>query len=177
MDSQISVPDLVPDFDFFSTVTREEFEKECGDLLARAVAPVQQALRSANVAPEQIDFVEVIGGGSRVPSIHSAIAKFLNREDVDRHLNGDEAAVFGASFFAATQSTSFRVKNDILLKDATAYGISEPSLSPAPSLYLSLFPLYLCMCVCVCVSVCLSVCLLASSRFTLFFKTRHPINF
>lgn len=123
LDSQISLPDLVPDYDFFSSITREEFEKECADLLSRAVLPVQKALESANLTPQDIDFVEVIGGGSRVPSIHAAIAKYMGREDVDRHLNGDEAAVFGAAFYAATQSTSFRVKNDILLKDATAYGI------------------------------------------------------
>lgn len=134
MDSQISLPDLVPDYDFSSTVSREEFEKEAADLLSRAVVPVKEALTSAGLTPQDIDFVEVIGGGSRVPSIHSAIAKYLGREDVDRHLNGDEAAVFGAAFYAATQSTSFRVKSDILLKDATAYGVGLLSISLSFSL-------------------------------------------
>ena len=47
----------------------------------------------------------------------------MDHETVGRHLNGDEAAVFGAAFYAATQSTSFRVKSDIRLKDATAYAV------------------------------------------------------
>ena len=58
----------------------------------------------------------------RIPEIIKRIGNALNR-DVGRHLNGDEAAVFGAAFYAATQSTSFRVKSDIRLKDATAYGV------------------------------------------------------
>ena len=120
----VSVQDLVPDFDFASKITRTEFEEICEDLLKRVTPAAEQALAAAGLTPADIDFVEIIGGGTRVPSVQRRLADLFEREDLDRHLNGDEAAAFGAAFLAATQSTSFQVKTLFRVKDSTPFGVN-----------------------------------------------------
>jgi len=46
----LSIENLTPSDDFFHTITRSEFETLCADLLERSYAPVEQALRQANIS-------------------------------------------------------------------------------------------------------------------------------
>lgn len=55
--------------------------------------------------------------------IQNAVKEFLGREDLDRHVNGDEGAAIGAAFFAAGLSASFRVK-EVRLRDITHYPVN-----------------------------------------------------
>ena len=63
-----------------------------------------------------IDAIELIGGGVRVPKIQEILKSYVGNKDIGAHLNGDEAMALGASFIAANCSPSFRVR-DIRLND------------------------------------------------------------
>ena len=39
--------------------------------------------------------MKVIGGGIRVPSVQEKLRQALGGRELDKHLNGDEAAVYG----------------------------------------------------------------------------------
>mmetsp|Transcript_21383 Transcript_21383/g.60214 ORF Transcript_21383/g.60214 Transcript_21383/m.60214 type:complete len:599 (+) Transcript_21383:3-1799(+) len=119
----MSIQDLVPDYDYSGSITRAEFEELSAPLLARVVAPAQRALLNAELTAEDLHFVETIGGGVRVPAVRRNLARELGREELDRHLNGDEAAALGAAFLAATKSPSFKVKTSFRSKDCTGYDV------------------------------------------------------
>ena len=105
----ITIQSLYQDKDFKSMVTREEFEKMCEDLFARVLQPVTDALTMANLTVDEIDQVEIIGGGVRVPKIRVMLKEFFKVKELGVHLNGDEAVVLGAAFRAANISKAFRV--------------------------------------------------------------------
>lgn len=63
--------------------------------------------------------------------------KYLNKEVLDRHMNGDESAVFGATFFGASLSGRYRASK-IKLKDIVHRNVSGViTTSDAPQLEAS----------------------------------------
>jgi hypoxia up-regulated 1 len=51
------------------------------------------------------------------------LSEVLGGRQLDRHLDSDEAAVLGASLFAANLSTSFRLKK-FGITDGAMYGVA-----------------------------------------------------
>ncbi len=52
-----------------TTIQRTEFEEASEKLLARVVKPVEDVLSKAGVSIEEIDMIELLGGGIRVPKV------------------------------------------------------------------------------------------------------------
>ena len=50
------------------TITRPQFEMMTGDLLARTIQPVQNALRDAGLSASQLGKVLLVGGSTRMPA-------------------------------------------------------------------------------------------------------------
>lgn len=93
---------------------REELEEAGKPFFAKVAAPVHEALKKAGLTIEDIDLVELVGGGVRVPKITEILEEALNRKDLGVHLNGDEAMCFGSAFIASNSSSSFKVKQMFL---------------------------------------------------------------
>ena len=114
----VGIPSLHDDIDFSMTLTRPELEQAAAEVLDVATQPIIDALDAANMTVDDIDGVEIIGGGVRVPRVQAVLKEFLaerrtNKSDVPElsvHLNGDEAVALGAAFHGANVSTSFRVR-------------------------------------------------------------------
>lgn len=94
-------------------------------------------LALSNVTVGEIDLIEMVGGGMRVPRfqvccdslyyipfdvLQEVVKEHYNRDSLDFHLNSDEGAVFGAAFYAASMSSMHRVK-DIRLRDTTPWRV------------------------------------------------------
>merc|ERR1711871_218013 len=118
-----SIEGVIDEYNFKMPVKRKDFEDGCAALFERAVAPVKRLLADAGLEPKDINAVEVFGGPVRIPKIQTELAAVFGREDVDKHINGDEGAVVGAAFFAANQSTAFRVRQ-LGVVDVLPYGIT-----------------------------------------------------
>ncbi|EFJ52505.1 heat shock protein Hsp70G [Volvox carteri f. nagariensis] len=118
-----TVEELHDGRDFQSSITREEFESLAADFFSRATAPLKRILERNGLQPEDIDAVELLGGGSRVPRLQAALSEVLGGRGLDRHLDADEAIALGAGLFAANLSTSFRLRKFGMV-DMTMYGIS-----------------------------------------------------
>merc|ERR1712100_605439 len=86
--------------------------------MGRALLPVERVLKDAgNLSLEDVDVVEIIGGGLRVPKMQALLRSRFNPDgapesgaEIGVHLNGDEAVALGAVFVAANRSRSFRVR-------------------------------------------------------------------
>jgi len=110
------------DIDFKVKVTRAELEVLSQDLFTRVRGPIDAALTSANMKLEDIQSLVLVGGGVRVPAVQSNLAAIVGEDKIAKNVNGDEAAVMGAVFRAASLSRQFKVK-EVRLKDISPFPI------------------------------------------------------
>ena len=68
---------LLDDKDVSALVQRSEYEEWCAPLLERARKPIQEALDIAGVTKEDVDFVELVGGTTRVPAVKAILSDFF----------------------------------------------------------------------------------------------------
>ncbi|KAI8464405.1 MAG: Hsp70 protein-domain-containing protein [Monoraphidium minutum] len=124
-DAPFSVEELHEGRDFQSSVSRADFEAlaEKAGFWDRAVAPLKRLLERNGLKPGDVDAVELLGGGSRVPRLQSALSEVLGGRALDRHLDADEAVVLGGALFAANLSTSFRLRK-FGMTDVAMYGVA-----------------------------------------------------
>ncbi|KAI9910027.1 hypothetical protein PsorP6_011204 [Peronosclerospora sorghi] len=113
---------LYNDVDFFTSMTRTKLEELSSDLFERTLKPVEVVLEKAGLTVTDIDEIELIGGGVRMPKIQQQLSEFFKGKDLGVHLNGDEAMALGAAFRAANLSNSFRVRQ-VGMVDIASYPI------------------------------------------------------
>src|SRR5579885_1603946 len=77
-------------------ITRQQFEQLIQPILERTVAPCKQALKDAQLKPEQIDEVVLVGGSTRIPKVR-ALVQDLFRRTPHTDLNPDEVVALGAA--------------------------------------------------------------------------------
>ncbi|KAG6496417.1 heat shock 70 kDa protein 17-like [Zingiber officinale] len=118
----ISVESLLDDIDFRSTISREKFEELCSDLWERALVPVKEVLKHSGLTLNEIYAVELVGGATRVPRLQAKLQEFLGRNDLDKHLDADEAIVLGASLNAANLSDGIKLNRKLGMIDGSSYG-------------------------------------------------------
>ena len=75
---------------------RPQFEMMTGDLLARTVQPVQNALRDAGLSASQLGKVLLVGGSTRMPAVERQVRELLGCEP-SHSLNPDECVAMGAA--------------------------------------------------------------------------------
>jgi molecular chaperone DnaK len=96
-------------------LTRTEFEGLCGDLLSRLRGPLKQALNDANLRPDRIDEVVLVGGASRMPMVQDLVRSLIRREP-NQNVNPDEVVAVGAAIQAGILNQELQ---DVLLLDVT----------------------------------------------------------
>lgn len=121
----IKTEQLHADIDLVTKVTRAELEEASKDLLDRVTLPITQALEMANLKLEDIQAVELLGGGVRMPYVKKVLKEYFEpaKLELGQHLNGDEAMGLGAAFRAANISTAFRVRK-VGIQDISTFGVS-----------------------------------------------------
>jgi len=72
-ETDVSIEGLMNDEDFFSHITRAEFEEASAPLLERIRGTVQRALEQSNRSLEAIDGVLLVGGASRIPMVKQVL--------------------------------------------------------------------------------------------------------
>ena len=117
----INIESLMNDVDVRGFLKREELEEIMKPLLARATAPLEQALAEAKLKVEDIDTIELVGGCTRVPALKAAIQDFFGKQ-LSFTLNADEAIARGSAFACAILSPVFRVR-DFSIHDICNYPI------------------------------------------------------
>jgi len=100
LDTEISVPVLLPTIQTEVRVTRAELEEMIRPPLADTVTALERAVRSANLSPSDIDHVLLVGGSSRIPLVAELVSARLGRPvAVDAHPK--HAIALGAAIVAA----------------------------------------------------------------------------
>jgi len=99
-------------------INREQFEQLIQPIIDRTVGPCKQALKDANLKPEQIDEVVLVGGSTRIPKVR-ALVKGMFRREPHVDLNPDEVVALGAAVQANILAGGSQATQNMLLLDVT----------------------------------------------------------
>ncbi len=96
-------------------ISRKEFEASVQDLVDRSTGPCLQALADANLKPEDVTEVVLVGGSTRMPFIKQAVENLFHKTP-HSELDPDEVVALGAAIQANILSGDI---SDLLLLDVT----------------------------------------------------------
>jgi molecular chaperone DnaK len=99
-------------------ITREQFEQLIQPIIDRTVGPCKQAMKDANLKPEQIDEVVLVGGSTRIPKVRALVKEMFRREP-HTDLNPDEVVALGAAVQANILAGGSEATENMLLLDVT----------------------------------------------------------
>jgi molecular chaperone DnaK len=108
-------------------ITREQFEQLIQPVIERTVGPVKQAMKDADVTPEQIDEAVLVGGSTRIPRVR-ALVEQLFRSQPHTELNPDEVVALGAAVQANILSGGSEATKEMLLLDVTPLSLGIEAL-------------------------------------------------
>ncbi|MDB9490315.1 molecular chaperone DnaK [Dolichospermum circinale CS-534/05] len=106
-------------------LSRAQFEELTKHLVEGTIEPILQALKSAELSPESIDRVILVGGSTRIPAVQRALIKFFNGKALDRSINPDEAVAIGAAIQAGVLAGEI---TNLLLLDVTPLSLGIETL-------------------------------------------------
>ena len=122
--ANIEIDALFEGIDFYTTITRAQFEELNGDLFRSTMEPIEKALYDAKFNKRDIHDVVLVGGSTRIPKIQNLLQDFFNGIELNKSINPDEAAAFGAAMQAAIlcKDKSRDVRN-LLIIDVAPFSI------------------------------------------------------
>jgi len=90
--------------------TQEEFEAKISTFISKTELLVEQVLDEADSEPEDIDYILLVGGSTRIPAIKKSIKKMMGKEPLEA-VNVDEAVALGAAIKAGIVLTKTNPEN------------------------------------------------------------------
>ena len=119
METEINLPFITADATgpkhLAMKLTRMRFEQMVDDILQRTMEPCKKAMADANVTPQNIDEVVMVGGSTRIPKVQQMV-KNLFGKDPNRSVNPDEVVAVGAAIQGGVLGGDVK---DVLLLDVT----------------------------------------------------------
>src|SRR6266481_3097343 len=107
------------------TLTRAKFESLTADLTERCRGPFLAALKDANLTPQQINEVVLVGGSTRMPVIQQLVKELTGGREPHKGVNPDEVVAVGAAIQAGVLKGEVK---DVLLLDVTPLSLGIETL-------------------------------------------------
>ncbi|KAJ1552135.1 adenyl-nucleotide exchange factor sse1 [Cladochytrium tenue] len=132
----LNVESLLDDKDVSAQVQKADYSEWVKPLFDRLVAPVTRALKAAGMEASEIDFVELVGGSTRIPAVKEFLNEYFKgpngEQKISTTLNQDEAVARGCALQCAMISPVFKVR-DFAVQDWNTFPVSlhwDPSIVP-----------------------------------------------
>ncbi len=117
--TEINLPFITADASgpkhFTLKLTRAKFESLVEDLVKRTLEPCKAALKDAGMTAGDVDEVVLVGGMTRMPSVHETVKTFFGTEP-HKGVNPDEVVAMGAAIQAGVLQGDVK---DVVLLDVT----------------------------------------------------------
>jgi molecular chaperone HscC len=97
------------------------FERLCAPLLQRLRAPVERALRDANLPGADLDKIVLAGGASRMPIVRRLVARMFGRFP-ECEINPDEVVALGAAVQAGLKMKDAAL-DEVVMTDVAPYSL------------------------------------------------------
>ncbi len=97
------------------SLTRAQFEQMTNHLFEATREPCLKAMKDAEITPDKIDEVLLVGGSSRMPKVQEIVKSIFGKEG-SRSVNPDEAVAIGAAVQGGVLAGDVK---DVLLLDVT----------------------------------------------------------
>ncbi|TML43139.1 MAG: molecular chaperone DnaK [Actinobacteria bacterium] len=107
------------------TLTRAKLEDLVADLIKKTEEPVRKALADANLKPNEIDEVILVGGMTRMPAVVEAVKALFGGKEPHKGVNPDEVVAVGAAIQAGVLAGDVK---DVLLLDVTPLSLGIETL-------------------------------------------------
>ncbi|MCD6132803.1 MAG: molecular chaperone DnaK [Deltaproteobacteria bacterium] len=128
LETEINLPFITADASgpkhLVMKITRAKLESLVDDLIESTFEPCRLALEDAKLKPEDIDYVILVGGMTRMPRIRERVSEFFGKE-ARKDVNPDEAVALGAGIQAGVLKGEVK---DILLLDVTPLSLGIETL-------------------------------------------------
>jgi molecular chaperone DnaK len=105
-------------------ITRAKLEALVSDLLDKLEKPCRTALKDANLPPNDINEVILVGGMTRMPAVQERVKKIFSKEP-HKGVNPDEVVALGASIQGGVLKGDVK---DVLLLDITPLSLGIETL-------------------------------------------------
>ncbi len=105
-------------------MTRAQLEALTADLLDRMVGPTKQALADAQMKPEDMDRILLVGGMTRTPAVQALVQSMFGQEPF-KGINPDEVVALGAAIQAGVLAGDVK---DVVLLDVTPLSLGLETL-------------------------------------------------
>jgi len=115
-------------------MSRIELEELVHDLVGRTISTCEQIFSEANMKPEAIDEVLLVGGQSRMPLVQQSVRTYFGREPC-KGVHPDEAVAVGAAIMA--HSLTQAMANQVTLLDVLPMPMG---IARGDGSFLPLFP-------------------------------------
>ena len=86
--------------DFQFKLSRADFDADCASLKTACSTLVSDALAASGISAEQLEAVELIGGGTRIQFVRKAIMEVVGEGKLSQTLDGAAAVALGATLLA-----------------------------------------------------------------------------
>ncbi len=128
LETSISLPFITMDANgpkhLEKKLTRAAFDELTKDLVEATKGPVRQALEDANLTPNDIDEVLLVGGSTRIPAVQDWVKSYLGKEP-NKSINPDEVVAAGAAIQGGVLMGDVK---DVLLLDVTPLSLGIETL-------------------------------------------------
>lgn len=105
-------------------LTRAKLEQLTDELINKTIEPCKLALKDANLSPQDIDEVILVGGQTRMPKVQQVVQSFFGKEP-NKTVNPDEVVAVGAAIQAAVLKGEVK---EVLLLDVTPLSLGIETL-------------------------------------------------
>ena len=106
-------------------LSRAKLEQLMEDILQRTIGPVKQAMADAQITPDKIDEVVLVGGSTRIPRVQQIVKELFGGKEPHKGVNPDEVVAVGAAIQGGVLAGEVK---DILLLDVTPLSLGVETL-------------------------------------------------